>query len=117
MEPNAFAKSWIGAFNARDVDAILAHYAESVEHSSPTVVRLLGEPTGIVRGKAALRAYFVKALESAGPGLHYEVTKTFVGAHGLTLLYNRSGGKFVAETFHFDERGLVDWAFVAHADA
>jgi hypothetical protein len=36
---------------------------------------------------------------------------------GVTLLYNRSGGKLVAETFHFDARGLVARAFVAHAEA
>lgn len=117
MEPHTFAKTWIDAFNARDIDAILAHYAETIVHASPTVVRILGEPSGIVRGKAALRAYFDKALAAAGPELHYDVTKTYVGAHGVTLLYHRTGGggKLVAETFHFDSNGLVDWAFVAHA--
>ena len=94
----------------------MAHYAEGVEHSSPTVVRILGEPSGVVRGKAALRAYFEKALAAAGPGLHYEATKLYVGAHGVTLLYDRTGGKLVAETFHFDAAGLVTRAFVAHAE-
>lgn len=116
MDPHAFAKSWLSAFNAQDLDAILAHYADDVEHSSPTVVRLLGEPTGVVHGKPALRAYFVKALESAGRGLRYDLTRAYSGAHGVTLLYNRSGGKLVAETFWFDERGLVKRAFVAHAE-
>jgi len=115
VDPDSFARSWLAAFNARDVDAILAHYAEDVEHSSPTVARLLGEPSGIVRGKPALRAYFVQALAAAGPGLRYDLTKVYAGVEGVTLLYNRSGGKLVAETFHFDERGLVRRAFVAHA--
>lgn len=117
MDPDAFARSWLGAFNARDVDAIMAHYAEGVEHSSPTVVRLLGEPSGVVRGKPALRAYFVKALDAAGPGLRYDLQRVYVGAHGVTLLYHRSGGKLVAETFQFDAAGLVARAFVAHAEA
>jgi ketosteroid isomerase-like protein len=117
MDAHSFARSWLDAFNAHDVDAIMAHYAEGVEHSSPTVVRLLGEPSGVVRGKAALRTYFVKALESAGPGLRFDLPRAYVGAHGVTLLYNRSGGKLVAETFHFDGRGLVERAFVAHAEA
>lgn len=116
MDPDAFAKSWLAAFNAGDLDAILAHYADDVEHSSPTVVRLLGEPSGVVRGKASLRAYFQKALDAAGPGLHFSPTKLYVGAHGVTLLYDRSGGKLVAETFQFNERGLVRRAFVAHAE-
>lgn len=116
MDPEAFARSWLDAFNARDVDAIMAHYAENVEHSSPTVERLLGEPSGVVRGKSALRAYFVKALDAAGPGLHYEPTRVYRGAHGVTILYNRSGGKLVAETFQFDASGLVTRAFVAHSE-
>lgn len=116
MDPHSFARSWLGAFNTRDVDAIMAHYAEPIEHSSPTVVRLLGEPSGVVRGKAALRAYFEKALEAAGPGLHYDLQRVYAGAHGVIILYHRSGGKLVAETFHFDARGLVERAFVAHAD-
>jgi hypothetical protein len=80
------------------------------------VVRVLGEPSGIVRGKPALRAYFEKALAAAGPGLHYDATRLYVGAHGVTLLYDRSGGKLVAETFQFDEKGMVVRAFVAHAE-
>ena len=117
VEPEAFAKSWMDAFNAGDVDAIMAHYAEDVEHSSPTVVRLLSEPSGVVRGKPSLRAYFEKALASAGQGLHFDLQRLYVGAHGVTLCYHRSGGKLVAESFQFDERGLVRRAFVAHADA
>jgi ketosteroid isomerase-like protein len=116
MEAEAFARSWLDAFNAHDLDAILSHYAEDVEHASPTVARLLGEPSGVVRGKPALRAYFAKALASAGPGLRFDLTRLYVGAHGVTLLYDRSGGKLVAETFQFDEAGLVRRAFVAHAD-
>ena len=114
MDPEAFARSWLDAFNRRDVDAILAHYAEGVEHSSPTVVRLLGDPSGVVRGKPALRAYFEKAL-AAAPDLRFDAQRLYVGAHGVTLLYHRSGGKLVAETFQFDARGLVVRAFVAHA--
>ena len=117
MDPEAFARTWLAAFNARDLDAILAHYADGIEHSSPTVVRVLGEPSGIVRGKAALRAYFEKALASAPKDLHYEPLRLHVGVDGLTLVYHRTGGKIVAETFHFDARGLVLRAFVAHAEA
>lgn len=94
----------------------MAHYADDVEHSSPTVVRVLGEPSGIVRGKPALRAYFEKALAAAPLDLRYEPLRLHVGVSGLTLAYHRTGGKIVAETFHFDARGLVVRAFVAHAE-
>lgn len=117
MQARAFAESWLGSFNARDLDAIMAHYAEDVAHSSPTVMRPLGEPSGVVRGKAALRAYFERALSAAGPDLRYELRRVYEGAHGVTILYDRSGGKLVAETFLFDASGLVIQAFVAHAEA
>ena len=117
MDPETFAKSWLAAFNAQDLDAIMSHYAENVEHSSPTVVRILGEPSGIVRGKAAVRAYFEKALAAAGKGLTFEPLRLHVGVNGVTLVYHRSGGKIVAETFHFDASGKVVRAFVAHAEA
>lgn len=116
VDPEGFVRSWLAAFNAGDLDAKMEHYADDIEHSSPTVVRILGEPSGVVRGKPALRAYLEKALADAGPGLHYEPTRLYVGAHGVTLLYDRSGGKLVAETFHFNEDGKIVRAFVAHAD-
>lgn len=116
MDAERFAQSWLAAFNAKDLDAILAHYAEDVEHSSPTVVRLLGEPSGIVRGKQALRAYFEKALANAGPSLKFEPLRLHIGVDGCTLVYHRTGGKIVAETFHFDGEGKVTRAFVAHAE-
>lgn len=114
--PAQFAERWLAAFNAKDLDAIMAHYAEGIEHSSPTVVRVLGVPSGIVRGKAALRAYFEKALAAAPGDLHYEPLREHVGVAGITLVYHRTGGKIVAETFHFDHDGLVSRAFVAHAE-
>lgn len=117
VDPATFARSWLDAFNAHDLDRIMSHYAEDVEHSSPTVLRVLGEPSGIVRGRPALRAYFEKALAAAPPDLAFEPLRLHVGVDGVTLVYHRTGGKIVAETFHFDERGLVTRAFVAHADA
>lgn len=116
MDAEAFAASWLAAFNARDLDAILAHYADDVEHSSPAVVRVLGEPSGLVRGKAALRDYFAKAIAAAPADLHYERVRLHAGVEGVTLVYHRTGGKLVAETFWFDARGLVKRAFVAHAE-
>lgn len=115
--PAGFARSWLGAFNAKDLNRIMAHYADDIEHSSPTVVRVLGDASGVVRGKPALRAYFERALAAAPADLHYELLREHVGVGGVTLVYHRTGGKVVAETFHFEDDGLVTRAFVAHADA
>jgi ketosteroid isomerase-like protein len=62
-EAERLARDWIDAFNRHDLDAVLVHYANDVEFTSPAVVDVAGEPSGTLRGKDALRAYFAAALE------------------------------------------------------
>jgi len=52
------ANEWIAAWNAHDLDAILTHYDEAVELTSPVAAQLLGIPGGKVSGKANVSAYF-----------------------------------------------------------
>lgn len=40
----AFAREWIAAWNAHDMDRILSHYADDFEMSSPLIVERLGLP-------------------------------------------------------------------------
>ena len=37
----AFARDWIDAFNRHDLEAVLSHYADDVEFSSPVVTEIL----------------------------------------------------------------------------
>lgn len=57
------------AFNARDLEACLAHYAEDVVRHAPG----MEEP---LRGKAGLRA-LVRAYWTAFPDIHAEKVRTF----------------------------------------
>jgi ketosteroid isomerase-like protein len=41
-----FAKEWIAAWNAHDLDLILAHYTDDFEMSTPFIAKLSGEPSG-----------------------------------------------------------------------
>jgi hypothetical protein len=56
MELTAFAQAWIAAWNARDLDAILSHYASDVVFLSPYAECVIG--TGRVVGIEALRSYW-----------------------------------------------------------
>jgi ketosteroid isomerase-like protein len=47
------AQGWLAAWNAHDLERILAHYSEDVELVSPFVAKLTGRSEGGVRGKAA----------------------------------------------------------------
>jgi hypothetical protein len=101
-----FAKEWVSAWNAHDLEAILAHYADGVVLTSPVAARLLGDPSGNVRGKAALRAYFSKGLE-AYPNLRFELVDVLSGLSSVVLYYTNQVGKKIGEFMEIDGKGKV----------
>ncbi len=56
-----FAEEWIAAWNRRDVDAVLAHYAEDAQFVSPIASAVVGRP--LLRDKQELAAYWRAGLE------------------------------------------------------
>jgi ketosteroid isomerase-like protein len=64
-----FAQDWIDAWNSHDLERILTHYDDQVLLVSPIALKLLNGD-GTVRGKAALREYFLRGLE-AFPDLRF----------------------------------------------
>lgn len=104
-----FAAEWIAAWNAHDLDRILAHYADDFTMASPRIAEIAGVPSGTLRGKAAIGAYWRAALERF-PTLRFELVTTLVGADSVTLYYrsNRGGSSgLAAEVFFFDGAGTV----------
>jgi ketosteroid isomerase-like protein len=101
-----FALRYYAAWNARDLDAILALYAEDVEFSSPYITALGFSHDGVIHGKAMLRAYVERALERA-PQLTCSPEALLVGARGHTLIYRNHRGERAAETHEMDSAGLV----------
>lgn len=100
-----FAEEWVAAWNAHDLERVLAHYDEQIIFSSPLIAVVAGVPEGKVIGKAPLRAYWSKAL-SMLPGLRFELIDVLVGANSLTIYYRGHRG-LVAETFRFNSTQLV----------
>src|SRR5262245_24579698 len=109
-----FGKEWIEAWNAHDLDCILAHYDDDFEMSSPVIARLVGEPSGVLRGKPAVRAYWAKAL-AATPTLRFELLAVFSGVSSVTVYYKGHRG-LAAEVFHFNTDGKVSKAFAHYAE-
>src|SRR5262245_9936800 len=88
-----FARHWIEAWNSHDLEAIMSHYSQDVVLTSPVAARLLDEPSGTVKGHAALRAYFKRGLE-AYPNLHFELLDVMQGLWSIVLCYlNQKGTK------------------------
>jgi ketosteroid isomerase-like protein len=99
------ARAWVAAWNARDLEAVLAHYAEDVEVCSPLVVERLGRADGWLHGKAELRSYFGRGMEN--PDLRFDLRDVRVGVNAVCVLYDRENGVRVADTMELDGDGLV----------
>ena len=109
-----FATEWLAAWNAHDLPRILSHYADDFEMTSPVIVQLAGEPTGKLKGKAAVGAYWEKALKLI-PDLHFELMGVLTGVDSITLYYKGAKGRLATEVFHFDVNGKVVRAFAHYA--
>jgi ketosteroid isomerase-like protein len=100
------AQEWIAAWNAHDLERILAHYADDVELDSPLVAKLMGGSEGVVRGKAALRDYFARGLQ-AFPTLRFDFIRLYAGVRSCVLEYRSANGLRAAEVMEFDGEGKV----------
>jgi len=105
-QADRFATEWIGAWNAHDLDAIVAHYAEDVIFVSPFVAALTGEESARIEGRAGLREYFGRGLE-AFPDLHFELYTALPGVSSIALHYRSVGGRLAIETMELDADGFV----------
>jgi hypothetical protein len=56
----SFAESWIAAWNRRDIEAVLAHFAEEAQFVSPVARQLVGRP--VLQNKKELEGYWRAAL-------------------------------------------------------
>ncbi|MFM1895271.1 MAG: hypothetical protein RLZZ385_345 [Pseudomonadota bacterium] len=101
-----FAAEWIAAWNSHDLTRILSHYSEDFEFSSPFIASVAGEPSGRLRGKAAVGAYWQKAL-ARRPDLHFSLVSVASGVDSLVIIYQRHDQRQGAEVFEFDAAGLV----------
>jgi hypothetical protein len=109
-----FAVDWIGSWNAHDLDRVLSHYADDFEMSSPFIIQLASESSGTLKGKAAVGAYWRKALELI-PDLHFDLISVLVGVTSITLYYKGARGRLAAEVFHFTAGQKVSRAFAHYA--
>ncbi|BAX90196.1 nuclear transport factor 2 family protein [Mycobacterium shigaense] len=105
-DPEAFTRSWLDAWNAHDVERVLQHFADDVVFTSPVAVRVLNDSNGVVRGKDALRAYWLAALQRI-PDLHFELIGVYVGVQAIIINYRNQTGAMVNEVLIFDETGLI----------
>lgn len=110
----AFARKWISAWNAHDLEAVLSLYSENTTIESPIAARILPESGSRVEGKEALRAYWTLGLK-LNPHLKFRFIDLLVGSTGVSIYYeNVATGKKGVEVFVFDATGLVKDSLAFH---
>lgn len=110
----SLAERWIAAWNTRELSSILALYTEDFSMSSPYIAHLMNEPSGTLSGRAAVGAYWARALEKY-PDLHFDLSAVHTGANSVVVVYrsNRSGE--AAEIFFLSSEGLIASAAAHYA--
>ena len=102
----AFADEWVAAWNSHDLERILAHYSDDFEMSSPVIIERMKEPSGVLRGKAAIRAYWGPAL-GMEPRIRFELLGVYAGVRSIVIHYRSVGRRLVTEVLTLDDSGRV----------
>lgn len=112
---NELARSWINAWNSHDMDAILAHYTEDFEMTTPYIVSLMNDPTGTLKGKQAVGDYWRKAL-AVYPDLHFVLDEVYATVNAVCITYRSVNDRKALEILMRNEAGKVYKAFGCYAD-
>ena len=99
-------RDWLDAWNAHDLDRILALYAEDCVMVSPNIAGLGVGLSGVVHGKVALRAYWRGALQRQ-PDLRFDLLDVFVSPDSIVIRYRNHHGREICEFLRFDPTGLI----------
>jgi hypothetical protein len=102
-----FVRGWLEAWNAHNVEAVLAHFAEDVTFTSPVAARILEGSDGVVRGKAALRNYWREGL-SRIPDLRFDLVGIYAGVDTIVINYRNQNDGLVCEVLKFDGPLVVE---------
>lgn len=107
VDPHGFSRDWFEAWNAHDIDAVLAHFHDNAVFTSAYGAEIAPETGGVFRGKDAIRAYWADAL-THNPDLHFEPIGTYVGANALVINYRNHRGGLVNEVLIFDGDNVIE---------
>ncbi|MDE1764754.1 MAG: nuclear transport factor 2 family protein [Thaumarchaeota archaeon] len=100
------AKTWCNSWTAHDLDAVMKHYAENVQFSSPMVPRMLGIESEFINGKEKLREYFEICIKKYHD-LRLDFVDVLVGVNGVVVLYYRETGALASDISEMDNHNKI----------
>ena len=99
-----FARDWLDAWNAHDIEAVLAHFADDAVFASPVAQRVFPGSDRVLRGKPAIRDYWTRALERM-PELRFALLGVYAGVGIVVIHYRNQAGGLVNEVLVLDADG------------
>lgn len=102
----AFGREWIKTWNSRDLERILAMYADDSDMTSDKIVALGLAASGTLRGKDMLRIYWGKGLQLL-PNLHFTLIDTYVSPDSVVVFYQNERGAKICEYLRVDADGRI----------
>ncbi|MCK6550640.1 nuclear transport factor 2 family protein [Myxococcota bacterium] len=112
----SLARTWLHAFNTRDLERLLSLYADDAVHTSPKLRARDPSTKGEIRGKAALRAWWADSMQRL-PGLRYDELHLTASGQRVVMEYLRVNpgeeSYVVAEVLVVDG-GLIRASHVYH---
>ena len=112
-ELTALNREWIETWNSQNLERVLKFYSEDAEMTSVRIPEFVGEPSGTLHGKDALRAYWGKGLPLI-PNLHFTLIDTYVSPDSVVVFYqNELGGK-ICEYLRLDAAGKIKQGSANH---
>ncbi|WP_342730765.1 nuclear transport factor 2 family protein [Bradyrhizobium sp. B117] len=102
----ALGRTWVEAWNARDLERVLTLYDEAAVMTSDRISAMGIDASGTVRGRESLRAYWGKALALL-PELHFSLIDVFVSPDSMVVFYENERGKRICEYLRVNDAGLI----------
>ena len=99
-----YAKSWIEAWNAHDIEALGNHYAKNVVFRSPFITKLVENESCTIHGREDLKGYLAKGME-AYPHMRFQLHRVGVGVDSIALNYIGVDGALANEVHVLNDEG------------
>ena len=115
----ALGREWIAAWNSRELERVLALYADDSEMTSDRIQALGMDASGTLRGKDRLRTYWGTALRLL-PNLHFDLIDLFVSPNSIVVFYQNERGAKICEYLRLNAEGKIVQGsanHLAHQDA